>query len=263
LAARLQSSLGPAGSGDETTRQITGGIFGPNGINPRAVAEARDAFTASGRTDEWQAGIRSYLQELIDTASTGEGGLNPGNLRKQILGTGGNTRAALQAAMTPEQFQGLDNLLGTLESVARSKGMNSLTAPRTVGREEMLDAAGGTPGVRAVRGIGNLLGPRVLYTVTDAANNIADWMTSRNVSKFADRIFGNPDAGISAANSQKFLQQAARLSPGSRELITRTAEFLGQQSGGAYVVSGRQPTPGSAPAIPPAPRNQMAPAYGP
>lgn len=263
LAARLQSSLGPAGSGDETARSITAGIFGPNGINPRAVAEARSAFEASGRTDEWQAGIRSYLQELIDTASGGEDGLNPGNLRKQILGTGGNTRAALQAAMTPEQFQGLDNVLGTLESVARSKGMNSLTAPRTVGREEMLDAAGGTAGVRAVRGIGNLLGPRVLYTVTDAANNIADWMTTRNVSKFADRIFGNPDAGISAANSQKFLQQAARLSPGSRELITRTAEFLGQQGGGTDVVSGRQPTPGSMPAIPPPPRNQMAPVYGP
>jgi len=263
LAARLQSSLGPAGSGDETTRQITGGIFGPNGINPRAVAEARDAFTASGRADEWQAGIRSYLQDLIDTASAGEGGLNPGNLRKQIFGTGGNTRAALQAAMTPEQFQGLDNVLGTLEAVARSKGMNSLTAPRTVGREELLNSAGGTPGVRAVRGISNLMGPRLLYTVTDAGNSLADWMTTRNVSKFADRIFGNPDAGISAANSQKFLQQAARLSPGSRELITRIFEFLGQQLGGTDTVSGRQPTPGSIPAIPPAPRNQMAPLYGP
>lgn len=263
MAARLQSSLGPAGSGDETTRQITAGIFGPNGINPRAVAEARDAFAASGRTDEWQAGTRTFLQDLIDTASTGEGGLNPGNLRKQILGTGGNTRAALQAAMTPEQFQGLDNVLGTLESVARSKGMNSLTAPRTVGREEMLDAAGGTPGVRAVRGIGNLLGPRVLYTVTDAANGLADWMTTRNVGKFADRIFGNPDAGISAANSQQFLKQAARLAPGSRELISKTFEFLGQQGGGSDTVSGRPPPPGSMPAIPPAPRNQMAPVYGP
>lgn len=122
--------------------------------------------------------------------------------------------------------------------------------------------------MRAVRGIGNLLGPRVLYTLTDAANGIADWMTTRNVAKFADRIFGNPDAGLSAESGMKFLREAARLSPGSRELITRTAEFVGQQIGGTDVVSGRQPTPGSdrpGPGfnLPPAPRNQFAPVYGP
>jgi hypothetical protein len=268
LAARLQSSLGPPGTGDETTRAITAGIFGPNGINPRAVAEARAAFEASGRTDEWQAGTRAYLQDLFDNASKGPDGLNPANLRKQLWGDA-NTRASMQAALTPEQFQGLDNVMGTLEAVARSKGMNSLTTPRAVGGRELLDAAGGTAGVQGVRLLGTALSPsRLMQGLGPAVDKIGDWMTTRNVAKFADRIFGNPDAGLSAESGMKFLREAARLSPGSRELITRTAEFLGQQGGGTDLVSGRQPTPGldrPGPGfdLPPAPRNQFAPLYGP
>jgi hypothetical protein len=268
MAARLQASLGPPGTGDETARQATAGIFGPGGINPRAVAEARDAFAASGRTDEWQAGTRAFLQDLFDNASKGPDGLNPANLRKAVWGDA-NTRAAMQAALTPEQFQGLDNVMGTLEAVARSKGMNSLTTPRAVGGRELLDAAGGTAGVQGVRLLGTVLSPsRIMQGFGPAVDKIGDWMTTRNVAKFADRIFGNPDAGLSAESGMKFLREAARLSPGSRELITRTAEFLGQQGGGTDFVSGRQPTPGSdrpGPGynLPPAPRNQFAPIYGP
>ena len=268
LAARLQASLGPAGTGDETTRAITAGIFGPNGINPRAVAEARTAFEASGRTDEWQAGTRAYLQDLFDTASKGPDGLNPANLRKAVWGDP-NTRAAMQAAMTPEQFQGLDNVMGTLEAVARSKGMNSLTTPRAVGGRELLDAAGSTPGMQGVRLLATALSPsRWMQGLGPAVDKLGDWMTTRNVAKFADRIFGNPDAGISPEASRQFLQEAARLSPGSRQLTSRVAEYLGQQGGGSDLATGRQPTPGANPPgpgynLPPSPRNPLAPVYGP
>ena len=181
---------------------------------------------------------------------------DPGNRRQHArCASGGNDAGAVPRQRQRAWHAGVGcSLQGDEQPHSATHGWQGGNA----GRRRSLPA-----GVRIVRGVGNLLGPRLLYTVTDAGNNIADWMTTRNVSKFADRIFGNPDAGISAANSQKFSQQAARLSPGSRELITRTAEFLGQQGGGTDVVSGRQPTPGSAPAIPPAPRNQMAPAYGP
>jgi hypothetical protein len=246
LAARLQASLGPPGTGDETARQATAGIFGPGGINPRAVAEARDAFAASGRTDEWQAGTRAYLQDLFDTASKGPEGLNPANLRKAVWGDP-NTRAAMQAALTPEQFQGLDNVMGTLEAVARSKGMNSLTAPRTVGRQELLDTAGSTAGVRGVRFLGAALSPSsYMQGFKPAADSLANWMTTRNVGKFASQIFGNPDLGLSPGAGMNFLREAANLAPGSRELITRTGEFLGQQQ-----ASSSPPLMG--------PRNQMAP----
>jgi hypothetical protein len=265
LSARLQSSLGQPGAGDETARAIVAPVFNTN--NPRAISEARDAFTAAGRGDEWSAGTRAYLQDAFDKASTGPDGLNPANLRKQIWGNA-NTQAAMRAALTPEQFQGLDNVMGTLEAVARSKGINSLTTPRAVGGQELQAAASNTPGVGIVRGIGNMLSPRLLYSIKGAADNIADWMTARNVRGFATRIFGNPEQGVAPDAGMNFLRQAARLSPGSRELVQRTAEFLGQQGGSSDVVSGTAPTPGTNPPgpgynLPPAPRNQFAPIYGP
>ena len=119
LSARLQSSLGQPGAGDETARAIVAPVFNTN--NPRAISEARDAFTAAGRSDEWQAGTRAYLQDAFDKASKGPDGLNPANLRKQIWGDQ-NARAAMQAALTPEQFQGLDNVMGTIEAVATFQG---------------------------------------------------------------------------------------------------------------------------------------------
>ena len=119
-------------------KQVTAPIFNSN--NPRSIAENRDAFMAAGRQDEWNAGIRAYLQDTLDDVVRSQEGLNPGMLRRQIW-SNPNRMQAMQAAMTPEQFQGLNNVMETFEAVARSRGMNSLTAPRQAGAEEIRAAA--------------------------------------------------------------------------------------------------------------------------
>ena len=111
LAARMESSLGRGGAGDETAKQVTAPIFNSN--NPRSIAENRDAFMAAGRQDEWNAGIRAYLQDTLDDVVRSQEGLNPGMLRRQIW-SNPNRMQAMQAAMTPEQFQGLNNVMERL-----------------------------------------------------------------------------------------------------------------------------------------------------
>jgi hypothetical protein len=232
-------------------------VFNTN--NPRAIAEARDAFTQAGRGDEWNAGVRAYLQDTFDNVIKSQEGLNPSMLRKQLW-SDPNRAAAMQAAMTPEQFQGLNNVMETIEAVARSKGINSLTAPRTTGAAEVRDAAGSTAGVRFVRGVGSVLSPDVLNVVKHGADNLATWMTERNIGKLADRFFGNPAAGAAPESGMAFLNQAAKMAPGDRRLVVALSNFLGQQAGGSDTVTGRAPMPGVAM---PGPRNTLAPAYGP
>jgi hypothetical protein len=204
-------------------------VFDTN--NPRAIAEARDAFTAAGRGDEWSAGTRAYLQDAFDKASKSQDGLNPSMLRAQLWGNP-DTRASLQAAMGPTEFQGLDNFMSVLESAARSRGMNSLTAPRQATAAELQKAAdvGGGGAARTAGDIAENIGnPFKLFGVgqvmKDAFYGIADRINARNLQGMTDRIF-SPDG-------MTFLRQMAGVSPLSQRALTASSEFLGQQAGSA------------------------------
>ena len=136
--------------------------------------------------------------------------------------------------------------------------MNSLTAPRQAGAEE-IRAAAESGGTRFLRGVGSVLSPDVLRVVQHGANSIADWMNERNIGKFADQFFGDPARGISPEIGMAFLNQAAKMAPGDRRLVVALGNFLGQQVGGSDTVTGRQPIGLDMRA----PRNTLAPAYGP
>jgi hypothetical protein len=249
-AARLESSLGKPGAGDETARAATAPIFNTN--NPRAIAEARDAFIASGRQDEWNAGTRAYLQDVFDRASTSQDGLNPAMLRRQVFGDV-NTRAAMQAAMTPQQFQGLENTFETIEAAARSRALNSATAGRLGGAEEFKQQAAATPEATLLRAVGFVGSPSRWFQGIGPLTDKAEAAHVRNtMGAVAERLFSS--AGMD------YLNRTGMMAPGSRRMVSAATEFLGQQTGGSDVVTGRRPMPGIAL---PGPRNQFAPAYGP
>jgi hypothetical protein len=229
LASRMQGAAGSADAGSETAQAVVAPVFQQN--NPRAIAEMRDAFTQAGRQDEWNAGTRAYLQNAIDNASKSQDGLNPSMLRAQIWGNP-NTRAAMQAAMTPAQFQGLDNYMAVLEAAARSRGMNSLTAPRTAMAGELRGAAD-QGGAGAVRALGNVSDVTQGFGFKPLMNAIADRMQARNLQGMTDRLF-SPDG-------MRFLQQMASVSPMSLKGVTASSEFLGQQAADAQVTRPRVP----------------------
>lgn len=219
LAARLQESVGGAiGDGTEKARAIVAPVF--EGNNPRAITEARDAFTAAGRGDEWNAGVRSYIQDAFDKASQSQAGLNPAMLRRQIWGKVDN-RDAIRAALDPAAYQGFDNFMGTVEAAARTYPMNSLTAPRGEAKNALLNAAGDSLGVHAAEAAGAALNPFKLTQVGGVIpDKIASYLTGRNLQNISERLF-SPDG-------MNYLRAMGQLSPGSQKAITATAEFLGQ-----------------------------------
>lgn len=222
LAARLESSTGSAvGDGTERARAIVSPVFNTN--NPRAIAEARDAFISAGREGEWTAGTRAYVQDTIDAASKGEGGLNAQMLRRQLWGNP-DTRAAMQAAMGPQQFQGFDNFMQVVEAAAQARGMNSLTAPRQAGANALQAAAANTPGVHAMGAVETMLNPFQLAQIGGIVpGKIGSFLTQRNLGNISQRLF-SPDG-------MEYLRQMARLSPGTQRAISATTEFLGQTVG--------------------------------
>jgi hypothetical protein len=229
LAGRLQDMAGGGGDlGTERARAIVAPAF--EGNNPRQIAEAKDAFTQAGRSEEWNAGTRAYLQDAFDRASKSQEGLNPSMLRRQVW-SDPDRRAAMQAAMDPQAFNGLDNFMQVLEAAARSRGMNSLTAPRQAGAKALEEAAAGTPGVKAVNLIGAATSPStVMSGGRSLTDPLAGWMTKRNLAGIGERLF-SPDG-------MEYLRQMGGMSPISQRALTTTAQFLGEQ-GGRYVAPTR------------------------
>ena len=221
LAARLESSTGSAaGDGTERARAIVAPVFESN--NPRAIAEARDAFNQAGRGAEWDAGTRAYMQDVFDATTKSQEGLNPSMLRRQLW-SDPNKREAMRAAMDPVAFKGLENFMGTLEDVARSKGMNSLTAPRQATANALMEAAGNTGGVKTIGFLKSITSPlRLADALGQTGDAIQRWMIKRNVDRIGEYLFSQ--------NGQQYLRDMGRL-PRGAQAMTATARFLGQQGG--------------------------------
>jgi hypothetical protein len=224
LAATLEDTATGAAGGagvDDRARQILAPIF--ERANPQYVRQARDAFFQAGRGEEWNAGIRAYLQDAIARASTSQAGLNPAMLRRQIwANVEDGVRANMQAAMTPEQFAGFNRFMQTVEQVARTFPQNSLTVQR-LGGQEAMRAAGEDGANRLLRGVGRTLSPDVANVVRDGLNRVADWRNQRNVSAVIDNLFSR--------DGLQYLEQMARLNPSSRGAIVATGQFLARGAG--------------------------------
>jgi hypothetical protein len=222
LASRLDSVVGTAaGDGTERARAIVAPVM--EGNNPRAISEARDAFTSAGRGNEWNAGVRAYIQDAFDKASQSQAGLNPSMLRRQIWGNVDN-RASIQAALDPAAYQGFDNFMQTVEAAARTYPIGSLTAPRMEAKNALLDAAGSTPGVKAVNFLGNVADPlKGIHAGSAMTDKLAGWMTKRNLANISQRLF-SPDGMM-------YLRAMGNLTPGSQRAISATTEFMGQTAG--------------------------------
>ncbi len=221
LAATLQdTAAGTSGAAgvDDRARSILAPIFERS--NPQYVRQAREAFFQANRGDEWNAGIRAYLQDAIGRASTSQAGLNPAMLRRQVWANlEDGVRANMQAAMTPEQFAGFNRFMQTVEQVARTFPENSMTAQRLGGQEAMRQA-GEDATNRLLRGVGNTLSPNVANVVRDGLNRVADMRNARNVAGVIDNLF--------SPQGLQYLEQMARLNPSSRRAIVATGQFLAQ-----------------------------------
>jgi hypothetical protein len=221
FARRLEESgLGKVSelTGDERARAIMNPVFAGN--NPQAISKARDAFTAAGKTDEWNAGVRSYIQDALDKAGKSQDGLNPARLHGDLFGNA-DTRKAIKAGLSPEQYEGFENFVKTVGDAARTYPMNSLTAMRQEANKNLAGAAGNSPTVKAIRAARNL------GTVTSWPNvigrlfgQVEQRAIQRDMSRIIDNLF-TPDG-------MKYLEEMSKYSPGSVRMVNATGQIIGR-----------------------------------
>ncbi len=242
LASQLEDSgVGSAaGAGiDEKAKAIVAPVFNQN---PRAIAQAREAFASAGRADEWNAGVRSYIQDAFDKASQSQQGLNPAMLRRQVWGNVDN-REAIRAALTPQQYDGFDNFMRTVEDVARTFPMNSLTATRQNARGLLSGAAESQGNVRAVDAVATILSP---FRWGDLGARVLGGTRQRvvqsNVGRIVDHLF-SPD-GL------QYLEAMSTYSPRSQRAIEATAQLVTRAS--PSLLAGGEPN-----RLPPPPANPL------
>ena len=219
LASRLEDTAAGkiAGkTGDENARPLVAPMF--ESTNPAGIKTAREAFEQTGRLDQWNQGVRAYIEDAIDRASTSQEGLNAASLRRKVW-SNADVRANLQAAMTPDQFKGFENFLATVEDVAKTMPMNSLTHQRGAASGALAEAAGNTPANKLVRGLGTLLSPQTYFMGARALTDPLDaWITGRNVKSVIGNLF--------SPNGMQMLEDMARAAPGSNRARAAAIQIL-------------------------------------
>lgn len=199
---------------DERARSIVAPIFQQS--NPEYIKLAREAFDRAGQGEAWNAGLGAFIKDEMERASTSATGLNASMLRRNLIGKE-DTRAALEAAMTPEQFTGFTRFMDTVENVARTFPQNSLTQPRAAMAKQMEGEAATGPAVRAGQAL-TYLGPKSIRFIEEIGTRVADWGTERNLRGSLDYLFTPDGLGM--------LEALAKTKPGTQNALNLTGQVM-------------------------------------
>ena len=212
-------------------------LFDPRRIVPEAVAGARSAFAKAGRLDDWNAGLRTFLEDRFeDTARTlasGRPANIPGKFTTSLFGDK-RSREVMEAAMSSQQFQGFRKLMEVFEAAARTLSEGSPTATDVIGARQ-LRARYGAIG----RGLSNVFSPQNLGTLLGRA--FGELRAGRQLDKLADAVT-SPEA-VDA------LERLRTLNPRSERARTLALALLLNVGGGSLFAATR---PRPADAAPPA-----------
>lgn len=199
-------------------------MFDISSADPMSIASARTAFEKAGKMQEWNAGLRSYLQNAFGAATKTGGDAGPANNIWKNLKADPRQYANLKAATTPAQLRSLDDFFAVAEMVKRAPKEGSPTATDLNART---DFAGG--GAKTVGSIARGTNP------LNWSKMLGDWFeeksAAKNINQLAD-IITSPDAIQS-------LRKLRVLKPGTQKFITE-AGYLTQAIGMSQV-GGNQP----------------------
>lgn len=171
--------------------------------------------------DAWDAVTRSYLQEVWTKAKTpakNQRGmkLDTGNTWQNMLLGDENSRAAVRAALNPQQYGALVDLANVLEASARVQKLGSDTAFNLEILKQMKAQAKDDPVALAAIGGGTLLQPQ------NWGKMISDWAVERRFANDADKLAQI----ITDPNGIKQLRELRQMSPTSAKRWAMTAQLL-------------------------------------
>lgn len=177
-------------------------LFDAASADPISLTSARNAFEKAGRMDEWNAGLRSYLQNVFDAAAKQDQGPAP-SLFKTLKA---DTRQFnnLKAAMTPDQFRTFSDFMDVVEMVKRAPKEGSPTAT-DLGADKALVGPGTRAGAAVLKGI----------NVFKLPENVADFFTEASIQRNAAKLVDL----ITSPNAAASLRRLKVLKPGTQKFI--------------------------------------------
>lgn len=195
---------------DEQALKASKLMFNPQ-MSPTAIGRARVLFHRSGMQDDWNAMLRGYLQDTLETAGkefkSGPGTGRAVTWRYTLVGDP-KQASNLKAAMSHDQWNGFQDMMEVFEAVGRVKGTgNSITMPMQEASSEIQKEAG----------------KGVLSTVMQPRQALIDWLAEARQGKHAAKqveILNDP-------NALKRLKELRRLSPNDQQFIQGVSTLLG------------------------------------
>ena len=196
-----------------------------------------DMFAKAGRLDDWNAGLRTFLEDRFEDAArvlaSGRPGNIPGKFTTSLFGDK-RSREVMQAAMSRRQFQGFRKLMEVFEAAARTLPEGAPTATDAIGAQALRSRYGAIG-----RGAAAMFSPQNLGTLVGRA--FGEFRAGRQLDVLADAVT-SPEA-VDA------LERLRILNPKSERARTMAIALLPNVGGGALLGAAR---PRPADAAPPA-----------
>lgn len=185
-------------------------VFNPANYAPEDIAQmmgvirkqdpaAADAFVASH--------LRRTMELAAKETQGGEVVNFPGKVRQALFGDEAKQKA-MRAALTPQQFEAMKDLMSLYRKLAVTAGKESMTEPRRAIREQMQREAVTVP-AKAVAGVAKLASPS---TYINAAENIGKWIDQKSFGKYAAEL---ADV-ITSPEAMKELKALRSMTPNER-----------------------------------------------
>ncbi len=159
VTALTEGAVGVASEAGETAVNRVPRIIFESG--PNTIRQNRAAYEKAGALQDWNDGLRAYLQDAFGKASkeTATGAVPSGTkFRTAIFGTP-QQKESLKAAMTNDQWLGFNSLMNVLEATGRVPTSGSMTTFNQLAVDEMRSQAGGVGG-SALKAAGTAIQPQ-------------------------------------------------------------------------------------------------------
>lgn len=209
-----QVTKGPIGVNAKSGGQVkdTGALFDFNRLGPGEIRKARATFEKAGKMDEYNAGLRAFIQNkwsqaTKDTAAGPKANL-AGAYRASIFGDV-RAREAMKAAMAPDQYDAFTRLMDVLEAAGKAMPEGSPTATDMAGMKTLSAEAGGL-----MNKTGRLL--------TKPLSTINEWLEAGASSSHAENIAQI----ITSKEGMAKLRELRKLSPTSEKARVIVAQLL-------------------------------------
>lgn len=204
-------------------QQVIDSVFRPAATTPQRVERMRQAFLMNGRLDEWNAGLRSFMENTLDAAMRplregGEVGNVAGALYQSIIDP--RQWRIIEAALPAADAANLRALMDVMQAASRVAPLGSQTATDLAG-----SAITGADRIGSgIRQTGRALSPRALLEgPAMIADTIAAARTPEARIQFA-RAFTDPQALRTLGNLRM-------MNPASEQAMRLTLRFLTSAAG--------------------------------